>query len=858
MAKAGRNDPCPCGSGKKYKNCCLRKERQIQSQRVQYLAAEEDLHHRLVEYATQPFLHSEMDQAMSQFWEGRYARLDELDESQTMQFLDWYIHDYRLSSTGERPIERYAAERGQYLPPLEQQMLQDWQHSLPGAYDVVAVRPGEGSTFRDVIQGDVYDIADIASSHQLVPWDIIVTRILRVGDRYVLSGGGVRLPSRERPRLVAYLNDLYANYREEYPTAGWDDFLRDHSHLLHQYVEAMYERPRPTIVTMEGDEMRFGKAFFDVLDYPAAVEWLKETVELEVEEDEPGIWTASWREDGASLELLRAHGPAFDYQEPVGPGVRSLGHIELRQDELVLEVTSERRMAAGKALLEARLGTSIRHRGDEWQEGSIWDQLPEEEEPQAPERRLPPDVEQELYLQAMRAHYHRWVDEEIPALDYRTPREMVRTPAGRDRVLALIRDMANLEARNRQAGRPWYDMSELLELLGLEEANLEQMPLWGPAEEGRLADLLDEISEHVARWELEPALEDYRRFMKRYGNFTMEELDFGEYWDLPEMLDDAISELAHRLNLHGYHDEAIAAVQHMVQIDPENEHHWRERIAEYTIDQGDVEDGFAQLRQLAEEDPADGSFHAVMAEKCYDLGCYEEGIEHGRRAWDLARESDDEETADHAWYDLMRLYRATGQVDQAVALWEEATRLPPFKNTLPHQLIEILLEAGDTRRARQYVPRFHKPIDRYYYKGRILRLEGQDDQALRAWQRVVKTTLEEIDVSMWGAEWAEAAVYLGQAARVPPLLLPELDIVPGNWQMRVWLGIAYAVLGQVEEAHRWLKAALPSRGTVAHPAKSLPHRYWIALQELVPDPEMCMQFKEYFEESERHADRTPA
>jgi tetratricopeptide (TPR) repeat protein len=26
MAKAGRNDPCPCGSGKKYKKCCLPKE----------------------------------------------------------------------------------------------------------------------------------------------------------------------------------------------------------------------------------------------------------------------------------------------------------------------------------------------------------------------------------------------------------------------------------------------------------------------------------------------------------------------------------------------------------------------------------------------------------------------------------------------------------------------------------------------------------------------------------------------------------------------------------------------------------------------------------------------------------------
>lgn len=27
--KVGRNDPCPCGSGKKYKQCCLTQEREI-------------------------------------------------------------------------------------------------------------------------------------------------------------------------------------------------------------------------------------------------------------------------------------------------------------------------------------------------------------------------------------------------------------------------------------------------------------------------------------------------------------------------------------------------------------------------------------------------------------------------------------------------------------------------------------------------------------------------------------------------------------------------------------------------------------------------------------------------------------
>jgi hypothetical protein len=34
----GRNDPCPCGSGKKYKKCCLPKDR---AARIQALEARE-------------------------------------------------------------------------------------------------------------------------------------------------------------------------------------------------------------------------------------------------------------------------------------------------------------------------------------------------------------------------------------------------------------------------------------------------------------------------------------------------------------------------------------------------------------------------------------------------------------------------------------------------------------------------------------------------------------------------------------------------------------------------------------------------------------------------------------------------
>lgn len=39
MAKTGRNEPCPCGSGKKYKLCCLPKDEAAESEKFAQTAA---------------------------------------------------------------------------------------------------------------------------------------------------------------------------------------------------------------------------------------------------------------------------------------------------------------------------------------------------------------------------------------------------------------------------------------------------------------------------------------------------------------------------------------------------------------------------------------------------------------------------------------------------------------------------------------------------------------------------------------------------------------------------------------------------------------------------------------------------
>lgn len=41
MSKPGRNDPCPCGSGKKYKKCCELKKKQKKLDNVEALSSKE-------------------------------------------------------------------------------------------------------------------------------------------------------------------------------------------------------------------------------------------------------------------------------------------------------------------------------------------------------------------------------------------------------------------------------------------------------------------------------------------------------------------------------------------------------------------------------------------------------------------------------------------------------------------------------------------------------------------------------------------------------------------------------------------------------------------------------------------------
>lgn len=65
----------------------------------------------------------------------------------------------------------------------------------------------------------------------------------------------------------------------------------------------------------------------------------------------------------------------------------------------------------------------------------------------------------------MQKHIDSWIDEKIPALDGKTPRQAVKTKAGRDKVVAMLKDQEN--SMQRHPAAKLVDFSGVYRELGL-------------------------------------------------------------------------------------------------------------------------------------------------------------------------------------------------------------------------------------------------------------------------------------------------------------------------------------------------------------------------------------------------------
>jgi hypothetical protein len=443
----GRNDPCPCGSGKKYKRCCLLKE---------YVPAgrEESIKQRLVQDILR-FVRKNyrdlLDDALDLFWDD-FVPDDYLDraglEMAEINFWEWVVFDWQPLDDRKSTIDLFL-KANKNLTQDETSVLIMMNDAVISLYEVQEVFPEKGLLLKDLVLGGEYEVSEKSATRSLSKWDILAARVLKVDGKHILSGCVYGYPRMQKENILAMIKEGYRGYKLDDPRLTMKRHLKENSEDFNYYWYDLFQNPRiPNLFTTTGEPVLFCKAVYDIMDRDAVISSLKAIREFRQEEDGNFVWVDKPDEDQSTI----------------------LGTIVIKERRFRLECNSKERLERGKKLIHDALSEVVAHRADEYSDpAQAMKSL--KERPAKPISEIPLEVQQEFYAQYMQKYYENWLNDKIPALKGKTPMKAIKTKKGREQVIELLKGIENLEEGHRRSGEPWFDISWMWERLGLRQDN---------------------------------------------------------------------------------------------------------------------------------------------------------------------------------------------------------------------------------------------------------------------------------------------------------------------------------------------------------------------------------------------------
>jgi hypothetical protein len=142
--------------------------------------------------------------------------------------------------------------------------------------------------------------------------------------------------------------------------------------------------------------------------------------------------------------------------------------MSLQGGRLVLDVMSRERAQRARRRLAEAAPDAVRHRSSRYE--SVASAVARHRAIADRPRDIPiePREAAALLLEYQESHCRRWPDEPLPALDGRTPRQAARSRALRPRLIDVLKEIENAEARAARPESPAYDFGWIWDELRLD------------------------------------------------------------------------------------------------------------------------------------------------------------------------------------------------------------------------------------------------------------------------------------------------------------------------------------------------------------------------------------------------------
>ena len=445
----GRNQPCPCGSGRKYKQCHLGRWSDAPEPGDLWSQVHEAslrLPSDVLRFAVASYGRGVVDLAWGRFSGSSSSHL-EPDSPEIPIFVPWCVYQWVPGPElrDSREVEgltlaaRYLRRRGREQGPLALRYLAASTEAVFSFHDVVRVEPGTGLTMRDCLTGAEAQVVEKTASQSAHPGEILLARVATVDGLSIIDGcAPLGLPPLEKAGIIELRNRLRRGRR-----AISSATLREHELDLfatyRQIADRLLHPQAPVMQNTDGEPLVFARVTFEV---PSARSAFDALAPLSLDTSPADLLReATFDAQGELLAVefpwLRQGGPAL-----LG-SFTALGRVMLDGQRVVVEVNSEERAQRIRKIAEERLPEGSRHLATvlESLESALESSRSRGPSADAESEELNSRPEVQSFLaERMRAHYREWPSMPLPALNGRTPLQAMRSRDGREMVEALLLD----------------------------------------------------------------------------------------------------------------------------------------------------------------------------------------------------------------------------------------------------------------------------------------------------------------------------------------------------------------------------------------------------------------------------------
>jgi len=488
--KIGRNDPCPCGSGKKYKNCCGFDQGQggfVQKPESWFPASEQTgtllddylevipivamYGEKIMRFEEEG---KELEKAVSEF-EDHFRPGKEGGIMESI-FVSWMYFDHRFGKSHQTVAERFLSD------PMSAHLVEPgltWIRQLSESYltfhEILSYQPSSDMTsIRELGTGKTFTVLHVNELLEITPapGEIWFARLVGTPDQSIFYTTPYIFEPYSRAQFKRAVKIQEQDFKsipiaKNFPShRHFAESQKEKAHFWVWYIcrgemNRLSQFERPTIVTKDGEKFVFAEIHFRIKDKARLRKRLSQLKSFEYDKQDDS-WT--W---------LTAKSRKY----PDTP--RSIiGRFRIKGNRFVAETNSKERAIRIRSKLKGHLRDLIAYEKTLFRDPYDFPELSPEEakalEKESKELHARPEVQEAMKKHLEHHYFVEWPKTKLPALGNITPLQAAKRKKERAQLIALIDDIEQSQD-SPYSEMPKINFNKLRKILGLPVKSLDEI-----------------------------------------------------------------------------------------------------------------------------------------------------------------------------------------------------------------------------------------------------------------------------------------------------------------------------------------------------------------------------------------------